>query len=109
MRQLKVNLNDILVTQRTAFMAELPVSLDTRRDRLDRAARMLTDGAERLCDALSEDFGHCSRNQSMLTDIAGSVAPLRHAAKHVARWAKRERRAVQFPLGLLGARAWVEY
>lgn len=37
----------ILVTQRAAFMAELPVSLDTRRDRLDRAVRMLTEGAMR--------------------------------------------------------------
>ena len=90
-------------------MAELPVSHEVRRGRLRRAVAMIVEGADRLCDALSEDFGHRSRDQSMLTDIAGSVAPLRHAIKHLDRWAKRERRSVQFPLGLLGARAWVEY
>ncbi len=100
---------ETLRAQRAAFDAELPVPLAARRDRLRRAAAMVTDHAARFCDALSEDFGHRSREQSMLTDIAGSVAPIRHALKHLERWAKRERRAVQFPLGLLGARAWVEY
>jgi len=99
----------ILDRQRAAFMAELPVSLDTRRDRLDRAIAMVAENAERFCDALSEDFGHRSREQSMIADIAASVGPLRHARKQVARWAKSERKPVMFPLGLLGGRARVEY
>ena len=99
----------ILDAQRAAFMAELPVSLDVRRDRLKRAAAMIRDHADRFCDALSEDFGHRSRDQSMLTDVAGSIGPIAHALKHLAGWSKRERRSVQFPLGLLGARAWVEF
>ncbi|TPG12806.1 coniferyl aldehyde dehydrogenase [Sphingomonas oligophenolica] len=99
----------ILAAQRGAFMAELPVGLDIRKDRLKRAAAMIKDHAARFCDALSEDFGHRSPAQSMLTDIAGSVAPIAHALKHVERWARRDKRKVQFPLGLLGARAWVEY
>jgi coniferyl-aldehyde dehydrogenase len=45
----------------------------------------------------------------MLTDIAASIAPIKHAIKSLDRWARRDTRAVQFPLGLLGARAWVEY
>ncbi len=102
-------MNDILTSQRAAFLADMPVSLDVRRDRLKRAAAMVREQAARFCDALSEDFGHRSREQSMLTDIAGSIAPIDHATKHLDRWAKREKRAVQFPLGLLGARAWVEY
>ena len=103
------DLHAILAAQRDAFQAELPVPLAVRRDRLKRAAAMIGDHAARFCDALSEDFGHRSRDQSMLTDIAGSIAPISHALKHLDRWARRERRAVQFPLGLLGARAWVEY
>ena len=102
-------MRELLDRQRQAFMAELPVSVAVRRDRLRRAAAMIADNADRFCDALSEDFGHRSREQSMITDIAASVAPLNHAAKHVERWAAREKRPVQFPLGLLGARAWVEY
>lgn len=103
------DLNATLSAQRTAFTAELPVSIDVRRDRLRRAIAMVSDNASGFCDALSEDFGHRSREQSMVTDIAASVAPLRHALKHVDRWSRREKRPVMFPLGLLGARAWVEY
>ncbi|OQW75740.1 MAG: coniferyl aldehyde dehydrogenase [Proteobacteria bacterium ST_bin13] len=102
-------MQDILAEQRAAFMAELPVPIAVRKDRLNRAAAMIADNADRFCDALSEDFGHRSREQSMVTDIGGSVAPIRHAIKSLDKWARRDPRAVQFPLGLLGARAWVEY
>jgi coniferyl-aldehyde dehydrogenase len=101
-------MRDILDRQRAAFMAELPVSLDVRRDRLKRAAAMVRDHAERLCDALSEDFGHRSREQSMITDIAASVAPLSHAMAQLKRWARPQRKPVMFPLGLLGGRGWIE-
>ncbi|TPG54392.1 coniferyl aldehyde dehydrogenase [Sphingomonas glacialis] len=104
-----MTMHDVLNRQRAAFMAELPVSLAVRKDRLNRAAAMIADNADAFCDALSEDFGHRSREQSMLTDIASSIAPIRHALKSVERWMRRDTRPVQFPLGLLGARAWVEY
>lgn len=102
-------IREILDRQRAAFMAELPVSIEIRKDRLRRATAMIKDNATRFCDALSEDFGHRSPRQSMITDIAASVSPLRHAEKMVAHWAKREKKPVMFPLGLLGAKAWVEY
>lgn len=102
-------MREILDRQRAAFTAELPVSIGTRKDRLRRAAAMVRDNAAPFCDALSEDFGHRSARQSMITDIVASVSPLRHAEKMVARWARRERKPVMFPLGLLGAKAWVEY
>ena len=102
-------MRDILDRQRAAFMAELPVPLDIRRDRLKRAAAMIADHDHRFCDALSEDFGHRSREQSMITDIAASVAPLRHAIRHLARWSRPEKKPLTFPLALLGAKGTVEY
>ena len=72
-------MREILETQRAAFMAALPEPLAVRKDRLTRAIAMVTDHAERFCDSLSEDFGHRSREQSMMTDIAGSISPLKHA------------------------------
>ncbi|MET4665559.1 coniferyl aldehyde dehydrogenase [Sphingomonas sp. PvP056] len=104
-----MTLDQTLQAQRLAFNSELPVSLTARKDRLKRAAAMIADNADAFCDALSEDFGHRSREQSMLTDVAASIAPIRHALRSLDGWAKRDKRAVQFPLGLLGARAWVEY
>ncbi|WBH16914.1 coniferyl aldehyde dehydrogenase [Sphingomonas radiodurans] len=102
-------MKDILAAQRASFMAALPEPLSLRKDRLKRAAAMIRDHADRFCDALSEDFGHRSREQSMITDIAGSIAPINHAIKNLAKWARVEKRSVQFPLGLLGARASIQY
>ncbi|MDF2495113.1 coniferyl aldehyde dehydrogenase [Sphingomonas sp.] len=102
-------MKDILSAQRESFMAALPEPISVRKDRLKRAAAMIRDHADRFCDALSEDFGHRSREQSMVTDIGGSISPINHALKHLDKWARPEKRPVQFPLGLLGAKAWVEY
>lgn len=104
-----MTMQDVLTLQRARFMEELPVTLAARKDRLKRAVAMIADNADAFCDALSEDFGHRSREQSMLTDVAASIAPLKHALKSVEKWMRRDNRAVQFPLGLLGAKAWVEY
>lgn len=95
--------------QRRAFADELPVSAASRRDRLTRAIAMMVDHGRRFCDAMAEDFGHRSIDQSMMTDVVGSINPLKHARKHVDRWMRPERRKVQFPLGLLGASARVDY
>jgi len=71
---------------------------------------LLQTHQRRLVDAMTADFGHRSEHQSLLTDVAGSVGPLRHAQQHLARWMKPEKRKVgPFPLNLLGARARVEY
>ncbi len=99
----------ILDAQRAAFMAELPVPLAVRKDRLTRAIALLADNADAFCDAIDDDFGGRSRDLSMIADIAASVAALRHARDRVDRWARRERRGTVFPLGLFGARAWIEY
>lgn len=102
-------MKELLEAQRDSFMAALPEPMATRKDRLKRAAAMIRDHADRFCDALSEDFGHRSREQSMVTDIAGSIGPINHALKNLEKWARTEKRAVQFPLSLFGARARVEY
>ena len=81
----------------------------TRIDRLDRAIALLVDHQQRLVEALSADFGHRSRHQSLFTDIAASIGPLKHAKKHLAEWMKPEKRKVDFPLNLLGAKARIEY
>jgi len=102
-------LAEVRARQRAAFDAELPVSATTRRDRLTRCIAMMKAHGEDFAAAMSEDFGHRSQAQSMLTDIAASISPARHALKNLDRWMRPEKRGVQFPLGLLGAKARVEY
>jgi len=99
----------MLERQRASYLAEGDVSAETRVDRIDRAIGLLVDHRDRLVEALASDFGHRSEHQSLFTDIAGSIGPLKFARKHVRRWMRPQRRGVDFPLNLLGARAWVEY
>ena len=98
-----------LAVQRTAFAASLPVSVDVRRDRLRRAIAMMRTHGDDFATAMSDDFGHRSLQQSMMTDIGGAILPAQHALRHLKAWMRDEPRAVQFPLGLLGASARVAY
>lgn len=98
-----------LSAQRAAFTAELPVSAAARKDRLKRAIAMIVDHKTRWTDALSEDFGHRSVEQSEMTDLVGSVGPAKHAIANLEKWMRPEKRKVQFPLGLLGAKGIVEF
>ncbi len=100
----------LLDRQREDYLKEGVVSAATRRDRLERAVSLLMTHQDRLVEAMSSDFGHRSAHQSLFTDIAGSVGPLRHAQKHLEKWMRPEKRkAGPFPLNLLGAKARVDY
>jgi coniferyl-aldehyde dehydrogenase len=99
----------ILDTQRIAFTAALPEPMSVRRDRLSRAIAMLVDHAEDFASAMSADFGHRSREQSLMTDINSSLSALKGARKHFESWAKGEKRKPLFPLGFLGAKAEVRF
>lgn len=102
-------LADTLDTQRAAFNAELPVSESVRRDRLKRCIAMMADHGAAFAAAMSDDFGHRSHEQSMMTDIGVSIGAAKHALKHLSSWMRAEKRPVRFPMGLLGARARIEY
>lgn len=102
-------LNALLERQRRAYLAEGEVSLATRVDRIDRAIGVLVDHKDRLVEAMREDFGHRSVHQSLFTDVAGSIGPLKHAKRHLGQWMRPEKRKVDFPMNVLGAKARVEY
>lgn len=102
-------LEKLLELQRSAFTASRPETMKLRKDRIKRAMALLKDHAENLCKAMSADFGNRSIQQSMLTDIGGTVSAGKHALSHMDKWAKPDKRKVQFPLGLLGAKAEVRY
>ena len=99
----------LLDAQRAAALADAPVSLALRKDRLRRAVTVLLDNADDFCEALRADFGHRSVHQSLFTDIASSLEPLKAAQKQVARWMRPERRRASMPFRLFGAKARIEY
>ena len=105
----KPEMEALLRKQREAFTAARPEGLDVRRDRVRRAIALLKDNGDALCKAMSADFGNRSAHQSMITDIGGTVNFGKYCLKHIDKWARSEKRHVQFPLGLLGARAELRY
>ncbi|MED5348426.1 MAG: coniferyl aldehyde dehydrogenase [Pseudomonadota bacterium] len=103
-------MQSILDRQRAAYLAEGIVTSETRIDRLERAVRVVKKHQKAFVQAMNEDFGHRSEHQSLFTDVASSIGPLRHAQQNLKRWQKRDKRKVTPGiLALLGAKAWVEY
>jgi len=99
----------MLEKQRSAFLDEGFVSLETRIDRLNRAIDLVIDNKDELVAAMDADFGGRPRPLSMMTDIMSSVSALKHARKNVKKWMKPEKRKLDFPLPLLGAKARVHF
>ena len=106
----QADMQGVLDRQRKAYLAEGVVSAATRVDRLERAIQAVKKHQKAFVDAMNEDFGHRSEHQSMFTDIASSIGPLRHAQQHLKHWVKKDKRKVTPSiLALLGAKSWVEY
>ena len=84
----------VLDRQRQAHLKDGPVSAEKRIDWLDRAIGLLVGHKDAIADALREDFGHRSVHATLLTDVSGSIAPLKHAKEHLREWMKRDKRKV---------------
>jgi coniferyl-aldehyde dehydrogenase len=103
-----------LEQQRAAFAAEPMPTLAVRRDRLQRLHAMTAKHADELAAAISRDFGHRARQESLLTDIFTVQSAARHALRHVRGWMKPRRvptamhfwpaynRLLRQPLGVVG-------
>ena len=98
-----------LERQRAAFLAEGAVSAESRIDRLDRGIDVVYANRERIVEALDSDFSCRAREVTLMTDVAASLTPLKHARKHLREWMRGEKRPTLFPLNLLGGRSRVEY
>lgn len=99
----------ILAKQKAAHIRDGIPSAAKRIEWLDKAIDLLITYNDELVDAMCEDFGHRSKDQSGFTDIVGSLGALKFAKKNVAKWMRPEKRRPEFPLGLLGSKAEIRY
>ena len=97
----------LLSRQRVAYLAEGEVTEAVRKDRLKRALQVLMDNKDEYIRRISEDFGNRSDSTTLFADVGASASALKEAIKHVGKWMRPEKRPLQFPLGLLGAKAQV--
>jgi coniferyl-aldehyde dehydrogenase len=104
-----------LAAQRAAYMADPVPSLERRRKDLRTLQRFVREHKQALCDAISADYGHRSRHETLLAEVFPVVDGIEHALKHLHHWAKPQRRAVDLrnffgatnrvipqPLGVVG-------
>lgn len=101
---IKTALSTQLSNMKLAHLQNGPISARRRQDRLDRAARLLTENYPAILAALSQDFGHRSHYQSLVADIATTVKMLQHSAEQLSEWMQPEHVDAPFP----GMKAWIE-
>jgi len=104
------NLNEVLEIQKKAHLRDGPLSVETRKEWIDRCIALLIKYQNEIAEAISEDFGHRSTESSLLADVAGSIGSLKSAKENIKKWVTPEKRKVTPSiLGLLGARLRLEY
>ncbi len=103
------DIRTILDRQKAAHIKEGPQSAERRIDWINRAIDLLVTHKTQITEAMAADFGHRSHDQSLFTDVFGSIETLKHARKHLRGWMRPEKRKPNFPLGLMGASAQIQY
>ena len=100
----------VLERQKAAHLRDGPPSAELRIDRLNRCIRIIVDHADAIAEALNRDFGNRPKEATGVTDVAGSIGPLKHARDHLRAWMKPEKRkTTPALLGLFGAKAEVRF
>ena len=103
----KYSLHDTLAKQKQAFLENSYPSYKERLSHLTKLKALLLDNQDALIGAISQDFGHRSKDDTRIGDILSTVAGINYAISKLKRWMKPERRHV----GILfqPATARVEY
>lgn len=91
---------------RDAYRREGPLPVERRLVLLSRLDAALAKYAAGFCEAVAQDFGARSPHETLLADLYTSRRALRHARRHLRRWAKPRRQPVTAVTG--PGRAWVE-
>lgn len=105
----KVRMLDVLAAQKRAHIREGAPSIALRKDRINRCIALLVDHQAEIIEAVDADFGNRSKDMSLMTEVMGSIAPLKFARDNFEKWMRADRRKAEFPFGMLGAKAEVRY
>jgi len=96
----------IVADVRKAFATGRTRDLRWRRQQLLALQRLVIDNEPAIAAALDEDLGR-QPFEAWLADVASVAAEAGDAAKHVAKWARRKHRRLEF--SQLPGRGWIEY
>lgn len=80
--------------QRRAYAAHPMPPAEQRRQWLDSLRQLLSDERQALIDAISQDFGNRSADETLLGELMPSLHGIQHARRHLKGWMKASRRKV---------------
>lgn len=93
-RNADLDLLEILKIQRHAALEHPHPPEAERRADLQALRRFVQDHRDALCEAISADYGHRSRHETILTEVLPILKDVDHALSHLSRWMKVQRRDV---------------
>ncbi len=100
----------ILEKQRQAHFKDGSVSLDKRRDRLNRLIALTCENADAIADAICEDYaGARSRHTTLATEVVAKIHGMEYARDHLEEWTKPESRESNELAHKAGATSFVLY
>lgn len=102
-----LSLADVLSVQKRAYLKQPMPNLQQRKTTLQRLKQSILDHQDALADALMEDFGCRSREETSLAEIMPSIQAINYSLKNLKKWMKPSRRHVA--LQFQPAKARVEY
>ena len=87
-------LGAMLSRQRAAFSRDGPPALTERRASLMELKDALLAHRDDFVTALNADFGHRSRQETLLLELGTVVSAIKYLHRNLARWMRPERRRV---------------
>jgi coniferyl-aldehyde dehydrogenase len=87
-------LADALARQRHAYRERPVPSLAERKADLRTLDRFVRDHTDAICAAISADYGHRSRHETLLAEVVPVLDDIRSTSRHLRSWMKPQRRSV---------------
>jgi coniferyl-aldehyde dehydrogenase len=101
-RAMDRRLQAALARLQAAHHAHPMPSLAERQQALRQLLRFVQDHQEAICEAISADYGHRSRHETLLMEIMPVITDIKATLKHLREWMKPQERAVDRRLFGLG-------
>ena len=98
-----------LNTLKKPFQKNFNPDVNDRIDRIKRIQTLVEENIDDFHRALRLDFGTRHEQLSLMADTMPVINNAKHALKNIKKWIKPEKRKPNFPLGLLGSKAYVQF
>lgn len=100
-------MHHLLHAQKAAYLVQPLATAEQRIERLSLLRQVLLSNQDAIAQAISDDFGNRSHDETKLSEIMSCLESIDYTCKRVAPWMKPSKRQV----GLMyqPAKAWVSY